>query len=139
MWTMADVSSILMRDAVRSPPVEGRLEGFVDGRVLGWAWSPLAPSERIWVAVFRDGEPVGGAMADMARSDLLAAGIGDGAHGFAIEIPAAPSNEVADDIRSREQTRRFRSLPDSCRRMAGELSNRSLRPHPSRVRLAPLS
>jgi len=68
--------------------VDGRLEGIVDGRVLGWAWSPGSPLERIWVAVFVDGEPVGLVAADLERSDLLAAGVGDGAHGFAVPLPA---------------------------------------------------
>jgi hypothetical protein len=75
------------RDLVSRSVVDGRLEGLVDGRAIGWAWSPQSPLERIWVAVLIDGEPVGSAMADMAREDLLAAGIGDGAHGFAIRIP----------------------------------------------------
>jgi len=76
--------------AVKAPPsvVEGRLEGVVDGRVLGWAWSPGSPAERIWVSVFVDDEPVGLVAADLERPDLLAAGLGDGAHGFAVELPA---------------------------------------------------
>jgi hypothetical protein len=41
------------------PVVEGRLDGLVDGYVLGWAWSPESPTERIWVALFVDDEPVG--------------------------------------------------------------------------------
>jgi hypothetical protein len=69
------------------PVVEGRLDGLVDGHVLGWAWSPESPTERIWVALFVDDEPVGLTAADLERRDLLAVGVGDGAHGFAIEIP----------------------------------------------------
>jgi hypothetical protein len=59
----------------------------VDGHVLGWAWSPGAPMERIWVTVFVEDEPVGLVAADLRRPDLLAAGFGDGAHGFSVELP----------------------------------------------------
>ncbi len=68
--------------------VDGRLEGVVNGSVVGWAWSPGSPMERIWVTVFVDDEPVGLVAADLKRADLLAAGLGDGAHGFAFELPA---------------------------------------------------
>src|SRR5580704_8072186 len=71
-----------------SGAVEGRLEGVVDGSVVGWAWSPGSPLERIWVAVFVDDEPVGLVPAELERVDLLAAGLGDGVHGFSVELPA---------------------------------------------------
>jgi hypothetical protein len=44
--------------------------------------------ERIWVSVFVDAKPVGLVAADLERADLLAAGLGDGAHGFSVELPA---------------------------------------------------
>jgi hypothetical protein len=71
-----------------SDVVDGRLEGVLDGRVVGWAWSPGSPLQRIWVTVFVDDEPVGLVPADLERVDLLAAGLGDGAHGFSVELPA---------------------------------------------------
>ncbi len=75
-------------DSVADTRVDGRLEGVVNGSVVGWAWSPESPMERIWVTVFVDDEPVGLVAADLKRVDLLAAGLGDGAHGFAVELPA---------------------------------------------------
>ncbi len=69
--------------------VEGRLEGVVEGRVVGWAWLPESPTERVWVSVFVEDEPVGLVPADLKRVDLLAAGVGDGAHGFSVELPAS--------------------------------------------------
>jgi hypothetical protein len=81
------------------PGVDGRLEGLVNGHVVGWAWSPGSPTERIWVVVFVDDEPVGLAAADLERRDLQAARIGDGAHGFAVKIPALPGNGVTHAIR----------------------------------------
>lgn len=66
------------------------MEGLVDGHVLGWAWAPESPTERIWVTLFVDDAPAGIAPADLERRDLLAAGVGDGAHGFAIKIPPPP-------------------------------------------------
>jgi hypothetical protein len=67
--------------------MDGRLEGVVDGCVLGWVWAPESPLERIWVTIFIDDAPVSVTSADLVRSDLLAAGIGDGAHGFEVELP----------------------------------------------------
>jgi hypothetical protein len=79
--------------------VEGRVEGVVDGCVLGWAWAPGAPRERIWVSVFVDDEPVGLVVADLKRADLLAAGIGDGAHGFSVALPASLSDDGRRSLR----------------------------------------
>src|SRR5271166_1422790 len=67
--------------------VEGRFEGVVNDRVLGWAWSPQSPLERIWVTVFVDEEPIALVAADLERRDLLDAGMGDGAHGFSVQLP----------------------------------------------------
>jgi hypothetical protein len=89
--------------AVSASPsiVEGRLEGVVDGRVLGWAWSPDSPNERIWVSVFVDDEPIGLTAADLQRPDLLAAGFGDGAHGFSIELPAKLRGDAEHSVAER--------------------------------------
>jgi hypothetical protein len=80
--------------------VEGRLEGVVDGRVLGWAWMPGTPRERVWVSVFVDEEPIGLVAADLQRPDLLAAGVGDGAHGFSVTLPPALRNGAHHSVRA---------------------------------------
>src|SRR4051794_37098272 len=69
--------------------MDGRFEAIEDGRAVGWAWNPKAPGERVAVEVWVDGRVAAGGQADRPRGDLAREGIGDGAHGFAIELPAA--------------------------------------------------
>ncbi|MEM0325266.1 MAG: hypothetical protein QXW35_05160 [Candidatus Aenigmatarchaeota archaeon] len=68
-----------------------RIKGFLDGidgqYVFGWAWDPENPEKRLEVVVYVDGEPVAEGVADLYREDLERAGIGDGRHGFRIELP----------------------------------------------------
>jgi hypothetical protein len=73
-------------------PLLGRIEDLHDGAVSGWVWSPSAPEWRPWVRVTVDGEDVGGGFADLHRASLVAMGIGDGGHGFSIELPSRPAS-----------------------------------------------
>jgi hypothetical protein len=74
--------------------VEGRVEGVIDGSVLGWAWDPAQPSTQLAVRVLIDGQVVVESFAGLLRPDLLAAGVGDGAHAFHIALPI----ELADGL-----------------------------------------
>jgi hypothetical protein len=74
--------------------VEGRVEGVIDGSVLGWVWDPADPHARLRIRVIVDGQPVTEGTADLERPDLLAEGIGDGAHAFHVPLP----DELADDL-----------------------------------------
>lgn len=57
-------------------------------RITGWAWDPDRPDEPVAVDIL-DGDTVAlTIMADRARDDLKAAGIGGGRHGFEILQPA---------------------------------------------------
>ncbi len=70
------------------PELRGSLDSVEpDGRVFGWCWSPAEPRTRRLISILLDGRPATSAMADVLRGDLLAAGIGDGGHGFLAEIP----------------------------------------------------
>ena len=60
-----------------------------DGRVFGWCWAPSEAALRRPVRIVLDEQPAVDTVADVLRDDLLAAGIGDGGHGFVTEIPAA--------------------------------------------------
>jgi hypothetical protein len=75
------------------------VEAVLDGRVLGWAWRPDAPSERLDVIVVVDGHEVATCVADGHRSSLAAAGIGDGAHAFGVELPASLGDRDSHAIR----------------------------------------
>jgi Tfp pilus assembly protein PilF len=74
---------------VEKPSFRGRVERIAGGRCMGWAQSLLEPERRVAVEAVWDGVVVASAIADRRRKDLKAAGIGDGAHGFEIPIPAA--------------------------------------------------
>ncbi|MCQ8278267.1 sulfotransferase [Acetobacteraceae bacterium KSS8] len=82
-------------------------EGYVDridGTILsGWARQKHLPHP-VPVTVLRDGVAVAEAMADHLRTDLLASAIGDGRHGFEIDLSGMgfkPSSRVAVRIGGR--------------------------------------
>lgn len=74
--------------------------GFVEvvaaDRVLGWAWDPSRPGDRLRVEL-RLGETVlAEGVADGAREDLASSGIGDGRHAFSLAVPAAHRDRGAE-------------------------------------------
>ncbi len=66
---------------------EGVLQGVGNGVALGWVADESDGDALVAVALVVDGEIVAEGVADVARSDLLDAGHGDGAHGFLLELP----------------------------------------------------
>lgn len=83
---------------------DGRVETFRRGRCIGWIWSPIDPQQRVVVEAVWNGRVVGTAIADKLRKDLLAAGIGDGAHGFEISLPGSIWQLPEADASLRVQT-----------------------------------
>lgn len=69
----------------------GHLDAVVDGEIVGWIWSPLFPDLRLPVEISDNGIVLGRAVAERFRSDLHAAGMGDGICGFAFPEPPAPA------------------------------------------------
>ncbi|HJL17569.1 MAG TPA: phytanoyl-CoA dioxygenase family protein [Sandaracinaceae bacterium LLY-WYZ-13_1] len=67
--------------------IDGHLDGVREGRVFGWAWDPRDASARVEIEVRVDGSPLGRVAAEKPRPDLREAGIGDGQHGFELEVP----------------------------------------------------
>jgi hypothetical protein len=63
------------------------LQGVGNGVALGWVADRADPHARVPVALVIDGEIVAEGLADVARADLLEADLGDGAHGFLLELP----------------------------------------------------
>ncbi|MCJ2088231.1 Hint domain-containing protein [Methylobacterium sp. E-005] len=55
-------------------------------RVVGWAWDLAHPDGPVCLDVMVDGAVVGLAYAETFRTDLAAAGIGDGRHGFDVTL-----------------------------------------------------
>ncbi len=70
-----------------SSEARGSLDTPEHGRVRGWAIDPAKPTGRATIAFNIDGKPFQMLVAEEFRSDLLAAGIGDGCHAFSIELP----------------------------------------------------
>ena len=69
----------------------GTLRGYLDtighDRLTGWARDAAAPGERVRLRVLVNGAALGEVVADGERADLLAAGEGDGRHGFVFDLP----------------------------------------------------
>ena len=90
----SDPTAPASRDAARAarvtadPQAVGMLENVSDdGWVKGWAWYPGEPGRRVEIEILADGVAVGDALAATQRSDLLAAGIGDGNCSFSFGLP----------------------------------------------------
>ncbi|QFT30551.1 hypothetical protein FIV00_08705 [Labrenzia sp. THAF82] len=84
----SDVTDV---DQVKAVParLQGRVDAFESGRLLGWAWDASSPSDRMTIHVFHDGERVLSKVAENPRVDLKRNGIGDGNYAFDIELPQA--------------------------------------------------
>jgi hypothetical protein len=83
--------------AVRA--VAGYVEQCEDGVVSGWVWRPEMPTARVPVWLVVDGREIAAAVAELARPSLLAAGIGDGRHGFRFELPASGREDLPRRVR----------------------------------------
>jgi O-antigen biosynthesis protein len=71
-------------------PIHGNLDHVSESGVLsGWCWSPSAPDLARDVAVLVDDVEVAVATCDVSRPDLVAAGVGDGAHALLFQLPEA--------------------------------------------------
>lgn len=77
------------------PAYDGSLESVDCGSIVGWAWDARQPNAPVNVEVLIDGVSQGQVTANEARPDLVAAGKGDGRHGFSLPTPqAAKDNRV---------------------------------------------
>jgi hypothetical protein len=68
--------------------VRGLIDNATTDRIYGWAWDASYPTHRVPVELLLDGETVASTIADGARPDLAANGVGDGCHAF--EFALAP-------------------------------------------------
>jgi phenylpropionate dioxygenase-like ring-hydroxylating dioxygenase large terminal subunit len=79
---------VRISDILRRSRYRGNLDFLSEGRVHGWAQDGSRPRERLSVEVYAGGIRVGVVRADGFRSDLAAAGIGDGKFAFSLALPA---------------------------------------------------
>ena len=66
---------------------KGKLEKPSKGKFRGWVWDSRRPNERLSVELLLDGVVIATTVADKARPDLVALGIGDGRYGIELAIP----------------------------------------------------
>lgn len=81
-------------------PVEGFVEALKPTEITGWAWSP-GSSERLEIDVEVDGTVIASACANIHRADLVAAGKGDGCHGFWVALRRALTDGQSPVVRVR--------------------------------------
>jgi hypothetical protein len=82
----ADIMLPVQDDATR---LEGVLDFVAGSTIGGWAWHTGRPTERVSVIIRHQGETLTKVIADGFRQDLFEAGVGDGAHGFIVDLGAA--------------------------------------------------
>ncbi len=83
-----------MTKAAATPDADMALRGGLDrvesdGTLRGWCWWPAHPREQRLVEVLVDGEVMAEAICDQSRPDLVLANVGDGSHGFVVQLPQA--------------------------------------------------
>lgn len=66
--------------------ITGQIERIEDNSIHGWAFDPSRCDDVVHVGVRAAGRVIGSSQADIRRSDLKMAGMGQGAHGFRIPI-----------------------------------------------------
>ena len=86
-----DPSSDQISDEVTD--IVGFIHAIAGNRVHGWAFDRNHPDEKLDIEIFLDNEPVQMVRADVFRDHLKQGGIGDGAHGFTVELPVLLSEE----------------------------------------------
>ena len=80
----------------------GFLDGYRRGSFEGWVWLPSQPEHRVEVELVVNGFVLARVTASDYRSDVRAAGIGDGRHAFSIplELDTAQSGPVSAIVRT---------------------------------------
>src|SRR5450755_3652871 len=69
--------------------VTGLVEYTGTASVIGWAFDPEFPDARLEITVRIRDQFLASGFADIGRKDLLSSGLGDGRHGFNIDISEA--------------------------------------------------
>jgi hypothetical protein len=91
----AAVVDIALEERVGGPSVTGYIDAVSGNRIFGWAWDKDRPNARIAIRVMASGDGIAALIADQLREDLVANGVGDGAHAFDVTLPDGVS---PDDV-----------------------------------------
>jgi phytanoyl-CoA dioxygenase PhyH len=76
------------------PDLKAEVERCDEMEVAGWAFDPTSPDRRISIEVLWGQTLIGSCVADGYRSDLAAAGFGDGHCAFKFSMPTFPRGQV---------------------------------------------
>ncbi|HEY7831200.1 MAG TPA: methyltransferase [Solirubrobacteraceae bacterium] len=71
----------------RPSRIDGRIDKVSEGVITGWAYDAAHPNQHLSLDVYIDNKIVRKVMANRPRADLAKADIGDGQHGFEVELP----------------------------------------------------
>lgn len=74
--------------------IVGYIESYTESTLVGWAYSPDRPGERLILIVECEGTPLAAGLANLDRQDVSAAGHGDGLCGFRIRVHLPPGKEL---------------------------------------------
>jgi hypothetical protein len=93
----------------------GRLDGFVDGTIVGWAYDYNHRDQPVTVVILDGEKLLGEVAADKPRQDLADKKIGTGKHGFAFPIPDNLRDGKPHEIHARIKSSTY-ELQDSPRK-----------------------
>lgn len=80
----------------RLPEVTGYVEAATADRLVGWAWAPASPDQRVRIELRLGETIVARTVADLPRADLLANGVGDGRHAYEVAVPPEFRSRAAE-------------------------------------------
>jgi autotransporter passenger strand-loop-strand repeat protein len=99
-WLVDAVPAVL-QVAAPGGALRGHLDIATHDRITGWAQDAANPSAPVALQIIDNGVVLTRVLANMARDDLAAAGVGDGRHGFDLLIPGGLSPLVRHVIQVR--------------------------------------
>jgi hypothetical protein len=94
------MSAALQTLAPQPADIDGRIDAIAGGRLYGWAWDRVRPSDHLEVEIRVGDRMVATAFANQPRDDLKANGVGDGCHAFELAIDLAPGETPVAIARS---------------------------------------
>ena len=94
------MSAALQTLAPQPADIEGRIDAITGGRLYGWAWDRVRPSDHMEVEIRAGDRLIATAFANQPRDDLKANGVGDGCHAFELAIDLSPGETPVAIARS---------------------------------------
>jgi hypothetical protein len=94
------MSAALQTLAPQPADIDGRIDAITGGRLYGWAWDRVRPSDHLEVEIRVGEKLVATAFANQPRDDLKANGVGDGCHAFELAIDLTPGETPTATARS---------------------------------------